>query len=88
MSDNKIRAKFRVTRTEVTIVADYREVKLVLRWDRNDEAVRHVRTLIDRFPEIVSEGLNEVYVQDQMKRLDFDYESLLMNEDEERPDDS
>lgn len=85
---DKIHAKFRVTRAEVTIVASYKEARLVLRWDRTPEAVRHVRTMIDRFPEIVSEGLNEVYVQDQMKRLDFDYESLLMDEDEERPDDS
>lgn len=87
MSAQQIKARFWVTKHAVTIYATFHEVSVTLRWPRSEDAHRHVRTLIGNLGQLVKDGLEEVFIQDQANRLDFEIEELL-RDDEERPDDS
>lgn len=91
MSAEQIKARFWVTKSAVTIYATFHQVHLTIRWPRTeDNAVRHVRTLIANLEELVKNGLEEVFVQDQAKRLDFEIDEFYKDEAEkrEKPDDN
>lgn len=83
-----IKARFFVTKSAVTIFATFHECQLSMRWKRSAESVRHVRTLIANLDKIVDEGLGEVFVQDEARRLDWEIEQFYRDNDEDKPDDS
>lgn len=80
-----IRARFVVTKSNVSILADYRGISMNIAWKRlgdPDADARHLRTLISNLPELVKDGLREVYVSDQAKRIDYELAELFKDEDE------
>jgi hypothetical protein len=86
--DSAIKARFWVTKSAVTVYAIYKDVHLTLRWKRGAESDRHVKTLIANLPEMVKDALNEIFVQDQVARIEWEIEELFLDEDNERPDDN
>ena len=83
----KVQAKFVVTQKQVSILANYREISLTIMWPRHDhpgETARHLRTLLGTMPDVIKDGLNEVFVQDQAKRIEFELQELFKDEDEKR----
>ena len=78
-----VSARFVVTRTTVTIYATFHDVACVFRWPRKDDRVMsHVQTLAANLPEVIREGLREVFVTDQANRLDYELSELFTDEDE------
>lgn len=74
--DNYLKAKFWVTKKNVTIFVTFHGVKATLRWDRGgDDALttRHINTLIANLPQMVTDGLQEVVIQSEMKGLDQEW---------------
>lgn len=88
MSGEQIKARFYVTKKAVTIFAIYHEASVTIRWPRGKDNERHIRTLVANLETLLQEGINEVFVQDQANRLDFEIESLFLESDEDRPDES
>lgn len=83
-----IKANYLVTKSAVTIFARFHEAVVTIRWKRSPDSVSHVRTLIGNLPEVVAEGLQEVFIQDQAVRLDWEIEELFLDNDEDKPDDN
>jgi len=82
-----IRARFMVTKSNVTILADFKGISVSIAWKREGDpelTARHLRTLVGTLPDVIKDGLREVYVEDQAKRLDFELEELFKDEDEKR----
>lgn len=82
-----IRARFMVTKSNVTILADFKGISLTVAWKREgdpEQTARNLRTLVGNLPEVLKDGLREVYVEDQLKRIDFELEQLFKDEDEKR----
>ena len=77
-----IKAKFIVTKNAVTIYVHFHKAACVLRWPREDRAISHIQTLAANLPEVIRDGLNEVFVTDQANRLDFEISELFTDEDE------
>lgn len=74
--DNYLKAKFWVTRSHVTIFVTFHGVRLTLRWERGGDdslTTRHINTLIANLPQVVTDGLNEVVIQSEMKGLDQEW---------------
>lgn len=78
-----IKARFVVTPSFVTILATFHECQLTIRWRREADSARHVRALVSNLGEMVEDGLKEVFVQDQTRRLDFEIEELFTENDKE-----
>lgn len=77
--DSYIKARFWVTKTHVTIYAKYHDVNVTFRWKRSKDSElvhRHIKTLINNLERMVSEGLNEVIVQAEMRDLDQEWLDL------------
>ena len=84
-TQGKIRARFMVTKSNVTILADFKGVSATIAWKRSGDPegdARHLRTLIGNLPELVKDGLQEVYVLDQAKRIDYELEELFKDQEE------
>jgi len=82
-----IRARFMVTKSNVTILADFKGISMTIAWKRDgdpEQTARNLRTLVGNLPEVLKDGLQEVYVVDQLKRIDFELEELFKDEDEKR----
>lgn len=83
--DNHIRARFVVRKGSVTILATFHEVSVIIRWPRTSEpdlTSRHVRTLLGNLTDVVKDGLNEVFVQDQANKLDEELRGLFEKDSE------
>lgn len=78
-----IRARFMVTKSNVTILADFKGISITIAWKRAGDPegdARHLRTLVGNLPEVIRDGLQEIYVSDQAKRIDFELEELFNEE--------
>lgn len=86
--DKQIKARFLVGKSYVTTFATLEGASIAIRWPREKEGVRQMRTLVDNLDKILDEGVNEVLVQDELNKLDFEIEQLYLDNDEDRPDES
>ena len=76
-----------VTKSNVTILADFKGISMTIAWKREGDpevTARNLRTLVGNLPEVLKDGLREVYVEDQVKRIDYELEQLFKDEDEKR----
>lgn len=81
---DKITARFRVTKTHVSITAKFRDSTLQLVWKRiedDGESTRQVNALLANVPGMVREGIHEVQIQHAMENLDQEYRDLFPRED-------
>ena len=82
--EGRIVARFVATTQAAAIFLRYGPIDMTVKWPRSndpDSDLRYLRTLIANLPEILAKGTEEIWIQDQSRRLEYELGELFRDQE-------
>jgi len=79
--DDNIRARFVSAEDGAAIFIKYRDVFMTIRYKLSEDCIQQVSKLVGNLPDLLSKGYEEIYVQEQARKLELELEDFLQGDE-------